>query len=334
METAALVIFHQTVLQGGAGDDLKVGIERGAHRKAALVERLVAVTLDELATHFFGEIIRCEDMGAGTALLDAERLLLGVLGIGLSDVAVLGHAVDDPVATLERRLFATERMVVGRSLGKGGKIGGLGRRQLGHRLVEIGERCAGDAVGVQAEKDLVQVEFEDLVLRIGLLDAEGEDRFLDLAVDRLVGGEQEVLRHLLGDRRGAFRATAGTEVLEVREDGSPKTRDVDAGMAVEILVFSRKERRLDPIRHRLNGQEEAPFAGILRHQGTVAGMNAGRDRRLVGGKHLVVRQVLGHTGEVDTHAGSHDQKQDAGQTKEITNQSYHIGATVQLSFGA
>ena len=101
------------------------------------------------------------------------------------------------------RSRVAEGMVVVRPLGQRREIGRLRERQLVHRLVEIVERGGGDAVGAEAEEDLVEVELEDLVLGVGLLDAEREDRFLDLAVERLLVGEQEVLGDLLGDGRGA-----------------------------------------------------------------------------------------------------------------------------------
>ena len=88
------------------------------------------------------------------------------------DVAILDHLVDDPVAPLDRAVGVLERMVVGRAFGQRRQIGGLGHGQFVHRLVEIGQRGAGDAIGVEAEEDLVEVELEDAVLGIGLLDAE------------------------------------------------------------------------------------------------------------------------------------------------------------------
>jgi hypothetical protein len=143
-----------------------------------------------------------------------------------------------------------ERMVVRRRLGKRSEICGFGDRQLVDRLVIVGQRGAGDAVGAEAEENLVEVEFENAVLRIGLLDAEGQDRFLDLALVGLVLGEQEVLRHLLGDRRRAL-ARAG---LQIVDHGAEEAGHVDAGMLVEILVLGREEGRLDPVRDRLDRQ--------------------------------------------------------------------------------
>jgi hypothetical protein len=73
-------------------------------------------------------------------------------------------------------------VVVARALRQGREIGGFLDGQLVDRLVEIGQRSGGDAVGVQAPEDLVEIKLENPVLGIGLLDAEGEDGFLDLAL--------------------------------------------------------------------------------------------------------------------------------------------------------
>lgn len=151
-ETATLVILHQTVLKRLARLHLDLRIERGANRKAAFKKRLLAVFLDDLAADFLGEIVRREDMRAATAQIDAKRLLLCVLGIADRDVAVLGHAVDHPVAAFQRSLLAADRMVVGRALRQRCEIGGFRNRQFRDRFVEIGECRTGDTVGIQAEK--------------------------------------------------------------------------------------------------------------------------------------------------------------------------------------
>jgi hypothetical protein len=103
-----------------------------------------------------------------------------------------------------------ERMIVGRALRQRRQIGRIGDRQFGDGFVEIGKRRAGDAVGIQTEEDLVEIEFEDLVLAVGLLDAEGEDCFLGLALHRLLARQEEVLGDLLGDRRAAL--ASATEI--------------------------------------------------------------------------------------------------------------------------
>ena len=134
----------------------------------------------------------------------------------LGDVAVLGHLADDPVPPLGGFLLLAERMIVVRRLGQGREIGDLLDREVLELLVEVGEARRGDAVGADAEIDLVEIELEDLVLAVGALDADGEDGFLDLALERAVAREQEVLGHLLRDGRGAFGAPVAAVQLRSR----------------------------------------------------------------------------------------------------------------------
>ena len=214
-------------------------------------------------------------------------------------------------------------MVVRRPFGQRRQIGGFGDGQLVDRFVVVGERRAGDAVGAEAEEDLVDVELEDAVLRIGLLDAEGEDHLADLAVDGLVGRQQEVLGDLLGDRRGAHRPPAGAHILEVGDQRAAEADDVDAGVAVEILVLGRQERRLDAVGHRLDRQIEAPLARELAHQRAVGSVDARRHRRLVAGEHLVVRQILGQVADVDSDDAGNQQPEERGDAEEISDETYH-----------
>src|SRR3546814_1492023 len=75
----------------------------------------------------------------------------------------------------------------------------------------------------------------------GLLDAEGEDGLLDLALDRDLVGQQEVLGHLLGDGGGADGAAVGAEVGDVGDHRTRHRNGVDARMVVEVLVLGREE---------------------------------------------------------------------------------------------
>jgi hypothetical protein len=244
------VELDQAVLQRLARQNLQVRIERGAHRQAALVERILAVTADDLLAHFLGEVLRREDIVTGAAEIDAERLRLGDGGLVRRDVAVLDHAVDDPVAARDRGFRVVEGLVVVGRLGQRGEVGRFLQVQFVDRLAEVGQRRTGDAVGTGAEEDLVEVEFEDAVLGIGLLDTERQNRFADLAVDGPVVGQQEVLGDLLGDRRCADQTAPGLVVLNIGDDGAGQREKVDATVIIEILVLGRQEGRLDAIRER------------------------------------------------------------------------------------
>ena len=173
------------------------------------------------------------------------------------------------------------------------QIGRFRDREFVHRFVEIDQRRGGDAVGAEAEIDFVEIEFEDLVLRIGALDAHRQQGFLDLAGERHLVGQKEVLRDLLGDRRRALRTAVGAVILRVEHRGARHAGEVDAAVLVEILVLGREERVDDEFRNRLDRQIEPALLGVFAEQRAVGGMDARHHRRLVILKLRIVRQVLG-----------------------------------------
>ena len=79
----------------------------------------------------------------------------------------------------------------------------------------------------------------------------------DLALDRHFVGEQEVLRHLLGDGRGAGRAALLAERAQVHHRRARDTDDVDAGVLIEILVLGRQERLHHALGDRAHRHEDA-----------------------------------------------------------------------------
>ena len=144
-----------------------------------------------------------DDAIAQNRIFDAR--LFGDRYVGTDDgIGNVRAGMDEhPVAPDDGALVVAEGMVVVRGLGKRGEIGHLLQRQLVQRLAIVVQRGGCDAIGVEAEVDLVEIEFEDLVLGEGLLDSMGQQRLLHLAVDRPLVGEEKVFRDLLGDRRGA-----------------------------------------------------------------------------------------------------------------------------------
>ncbi len=178
-----LVVTDQSFLQRLAGERLQFGVERGAHRHAAVVELLLAVAVVEFAAHFLGEIFGREGVHAVRLLGDGERRGLGFLGVGGLDEAVLRHLVEHPIAPLDRALAGAERMVIVGRLGQRGEIGRFRDGQLVDALVEIRERRGGDAIGAKAQVDFVQVKLEDLVFAVSALDLERQQRLLDLAAE-------------------------------------------------------------------------------------------------------------------------------------------------------
>ena len=206
-----LVELDEAGGHGLARHHLQLRIERGAHRQAAFIELLLAVALEDVAADFLGEILAGEDVRGVAAAGDGQRILAGLVGVGLLDPAVFQQAVDHVVAALDGAVAVADRMQRRRRLRQRRQIGGFRDRQFVHRFVEIDQRRGGDAVGAEAEIDFVEIEFEDLVLRIGALDPHRQQGFLDLAGERHFVGQQEVLRDLLGDGGGALRPAVGAD---------------------------------------------------------------------------------------------------------------------------
>ena len=203
------------------------------------------------------------------------------------------HLHEHPVAALDGARSLAERMVVVGALGQRCEIGHLLQRQLVKRLAEIVERGSSHAIGVHAEEDLVQIEFEDLVLGESLLDAAHEDRLLQLAVERALVGKEEVLCHLLGDGGSADDlALAGELDLDEADGGGRNVLPVEAAMFEEGLVFGRGEGVDQLLWHLVDRHEEAALLGIFGEHRTVGGIDARHHRRSVIGKLLVVRQIL------------------------------------------
>ncbi len=80
-------------------------------------------------------------------------------------------------------------------------------------LAEIGLRRRLDTKSLPPQRDLVHVKREDLLLGQRIFDAIGEDRLLDLARIAIFLGQQQVFRHLLGDRRCAPRPTGAGQIV-------------------------------------------------------------------------------------------------------------------------
>ncbi len=271
---------------------LQLRIDGGADGKAAFVELFLAIHVEEFTADLLHEIGSVADLHAAAAKRDFE---IGAAGFGRfigGDEALLLHAGDDPVAPRERAFAVAIGVVVVRALGKRGEIGGLGDGEFVERLAEIVERGGGDTVGADAEIDLVQIELEDLVLGESLFEADRDQRLFQLAVERDVGGKQEVLGDLLRDRGGADEAAVLHDVHDIVEDGADDAHRIDAAMAVEILVLGREEGIDHAGRNGGDGNVEAALAREFADEFAVARMHAGHDRRFVIGEPGIVRQIL------------------------------------------
>ena len=183
-------------------DILKSGIQSRANGKTSLVQSAFPVTCHENPPHFFREIPGAHEPRFA-ARADGQRLGRSEFSVGRTDESVGRHSPEDPVSPGGRSLAVSNRMIIVGCLRQCSQIRGFRQRQLVEGLVEIVQRRGRHAVRAETQVNLVEVELQNLILGERSLDAEGEDRFPDLALDREFIRQQEILRHLLGDGRRA-----------------------------------------------------------------------------------------------------------------------------------
>ncbi len=224
-------------------------------------------------------------------MLDAERgggCPGGSHGI---DDTVLTHLVDDPVAAAHCAFRMAIGIVVVGCFRQGCEEGCLRNREFAYRLVEIGECGLCHAVGAAPKIDVVEIELENAVLGVGLVDPQREDRFAQLAFNRAVRRQEEILGDLLRDRRAADHAPAGTVIGKIGQERRGDARNVDTGMEVEILILGRKECLADTRGNRADRQEKPAFAREFSDHRTVARIEAGGDRGFPVRERAVIGQV-------------------------------------------
>ena len=300
----APVVSDQTVAQRPVGGRLQPGIERGPHRQTAAIELRRPEPRGELAAHLLDEMFRLGDRHL-VGRRERHRSRPGERRLGFADTPVAQHPADHVIPPRARRPGAAFGVVVVRRLGQSGEKGGLGDGQLVERLVEVVYGGRRDAVGAEPEIDLVEVEFENALLRKRALDAEGEKDLAHLAPVGNGVGEQEILRHLLGDGRCADRPPVGADSHEVPDHGDRDPGWIDPGMLEERLVLGRDEGVDHPARHGGDRDEDPLFRRELGEQSAVSGMDSAHHGRFVVGELGVVRQTaaIGVEQPYDTAAG-------------------------------
>jgi hypothetical protein len=121
--------------------------------------------------------------------------------------------------------------------------GRLGQIYPGWRALEIALRRRPDAIGPVAKVPHVQIEFQDLPLAVAGIDLEGQDHVLQLPVQAAIIAPQV---DLFGELFGQCAATLdGSSCLDVSPGGAERPQQIDAMMAVEVLVlgYRKRERR-------------------------------------------------------------------------------------------
>ena len=163
-----------------------------------------------------------------------------------------------------------------------------------------------DSVGAAAEIDAVEIKLEDLVLAELAFEREREDRFLDLADEAAVVGQEDVARELLGDRRGRADLVA---LDDRRAERAGDADRIDADVAAEAPVLGRDHRRAHLRRDLVVGQPAAE-ARAHRHQHLAVGGADADHLAEVGalGELGVARKVGGGDGDRDDEREKAEQR--------------------------
>ena len=286
----AVIIGDQPVAQRLVGSRLQALVEAGAHRQPRPVQHLVAITSEQLASDLLGEI-GCRHLLGLLPASPLDRLPLDLGRFCLGHRPVLDHAVDDPIAARLCCLRAARWVVAVGRFREPREKSGFAERQLIERFVEIGLCGGGHAIGAGTEVNLVEIEFEDAVLRQRHLDASGQEDLFDLALDRDLVGQQHVLGNLLSDRRGPNRPAISLEPPYIGDCGTHYGGRIDPVMVVEILVLGREKGVDDEFWDRLDRHENPPLGRVFSEKAAVAGMHSSGDRRLIMSKLLIIRQI-------------------------------------------
>ncbi len=199
-----------------------------------------------------------------------QRLRLKPIVARLRDPAQPLHPVEHVVAAEQHPLRMVEWVVVLGRPGDAGQRGSLEQVEPAGGLAEVELRRGLEPVDAVAHVDLVQVEPEDLCLRVLLLHPDREGELLELALDALVEsvrseGETD---QLLGDGRAALNDMSRSRVLDHRAD---QRGPVQCPVLEEVRVLDGEHRLAGVLGDRLE-----------RHDLAVVEVHAGENRAVRG----------------------------------------------------
>ena len=263
------VVVDQAVAQRLLREGLQPGVHRGAHGQPFGANHVWAIGGRELAIGFGAEIAGfIGRSGVGAELQVKVRHDFGErFGFFGLQIAVLGHLAQDIGAPVHAagELFLVVRLVVRRSFNHCGQIGCFRNGQVGHCLVEVGQRGFGQPVSPQAEENLVEIELKDVVLGQVAFELPGDKGLADLALDRIAVAGDEVLGDLLGDGRSPGKATAINHPLDIAQHDLAEGDKIDPAVAEEVLVLGRNEGLDHVLGHLFDRDEQPSFFGELSH---------------------------------------------------------------------
>ena len=309
--------------RGVLGGVLQVEIEAGRHLQAVAEQRLGTEAILDLLAHVGDEVWRLA-RAEGRGRLELQLRAYGRVVLRRGDGAGAQHLLEHVLLALLGRRHVGVRVVVRRRLRQAGQESRLGQGKLARGLGEVGLRGGLDPVGAVAERDLVQIHLEDLVLGVAARELHGQEGFFDLALGGLFGPQKGVLDELLGDGRRAALGRAGADPLV---GGAQHGAGIEAGIVEERGVLGGNGGRAHDGRHLGDGHQRATPAGRvveLLQQGSIAIEDARGLEALAARQRARVGQVARVVG-VDAHDGREGERGQEDEEREAGQQQAHSG---------
>ena len=176
-------------------------------------------------------------------------------------------------------------------------------------MAEEAARGGVDAIAAAAEIDLVQIEFEQFVLREFPFERHREEHFAQLARPGVAVRQEDVARELLGDRRGALHPAPGAIMLDREHRGAAHADRVDPRVIAKAAILDRDHRVLHHLR-RFVQRQPAPVIGAEREEdGAVGGVDTDRLARGRALEFLETRDALHRDADRDRDRDRADQRQ-------------------------
>ncbi len=192
-----------------------------------------------------------------------------------------------------------------RRLEQAGQHGGFRQGDVLEVLAEIVIRRGRRAEGAAAHIGPVEVELQDLVLGQVAFEPEGQERLVDLALERALVRQEQVLGELLGQRGAALDVAAAARV---HGDGAERPDRVDAPMLVEAPVLGRDQRLDENVGKFVDAQRIVVLDAAPPDLGAVAVEEGhGEVRRL---EPVLAGRVEGRLGERQHHHAAGEPERD------------------------
>ena len=242
-------------LHRGPRRRLQLKVERGIDAEATAVDLRPEAVVQNLSDPLLE--VRGDPCDIALRLRFGEREGLPPRGFGARQVPLSRHAIENEVPASPGPVGISERIVACRDIENGGEERGFSHVHVHGVLPEVPARRILEAVPT-AHVDLVEVRFEDLILRVGRLQLKGDLDLLELSHVPTV--EADLIEHVSGELLGDRAPTTllPTECQNT-EDGPRDADGIEAPMLVEPFVLSGDDGLRHVVGQGLNGHRCPPL---------------------------------------------------------------------------